>query len=85
MSGAEVAGSSSAWAAGPKPVPRCKKCKRAVPVSEVRAMAAGNYYYHMIARPATEDGSGARERRCGGIEWRTSAPERRAPAGEGPE
>ena len=48
-------------------------------------MANGNYYYHMIARPETETGPGPRERRCGGIEWRTSMPERRAPAGEGPE
>ncbi len=85
MSGGEVAGSSSAWAAGPKPVPWCKGCKRAVPVSEARAMAHGNYYYHVVARAPTEIGSGARERRCGRIEWRTYAPERRAPAGEGPE
>ncbi len=42
-------------------------------------MANGNYYYHMIARPETEVGSGARERRCGNIEWRTSPPARRAP------
>ncbi len=85
MSGGEVVGISYGWAAGPKPVPWCKECKRTVPVSEVRAMAAGNYYYHMIARPASEIGSGAREQRCGRIEWRTSAPERRASAGEGPE
>ena len=70
---------SSAWAAGPTPVPWCKKCERVVPVSEARAMASGNYYYHVIPRPATEIGSGAREQRCGSIEWRTSAPERRAP------
>lgn len=47
-------------------------------------MANGNYYYHMIARPATEAGSGARKRRCGNIEWRTSPPAPRAPRG-GPE
>ena len=28
-------------------------------------MANGDYYYHVIARLATEIGSGARERRCG--------------------
>lgn len=46
-------------------------------------MASGNYYYHMIARPATEVGSGARERRCGSIEWRTSRPEGRTTSREG--
>ena len=80
-----MAGSSSAWAVGSKAVPWCKECKRTVPVSEVRAMANGDYYYHVIARLATEIGSGARERRCGRIEWRTYPPERRASAGEGPE
>lgn len=59
--------------------PWCKTCERVVPLSEARPMANGNYYYHVIPRPATQAGSGAREQRCGSIEWRTSLPERGAP------
>lgn len=44
-------------------------------------MANGNYYYHMITRPEAKVASGARERRCGDIEWRTSPPAHRAPRG----
>ena len=45
----------------------------------------GDGYRQAAQGSATETESGAREPRCGRIEWRTYAPERRAPAGQGPE